>query len=145
LNTFSRYSPYDEHGVEPFIGDLNLSDRRTQKEIGRSTKPLLGWAQQGNLLNVDKDGWCLITENGKVAQEFYSKYYPIWYDQLGSDASPKSSLLLSYQYGHQNDLRINRKKISKEYQEALDELISKYRIWNKSITKLERPIWYIII
>jgi hypothetical protein len=140
LETFSKYRPYDEDKIECFIKDFKLSDKRTQKEIGRSTKPLLDWAQQGNLLTADKAGWCLITENGKATQEFYSKYFPVWYDQLGLNAPLQSALLLLYQYGYQNNLRVNRRKLPKEYREALDELISKYKIWNKSITKLEQPI-----
>lgn len=140
LDIFSSYRSYDEEESERFIEDFQLSDEKTRREIGRSTKPLLDWAKQGNLLTVDKKGWCLITENGKAVQEFYINFYPIWYDQLGFNAPLQSAILLISQLGYQRDFRLNRSKLPAEYLDVLQDLSTRFEVWNKFLTKLNRPI-----
>jgi len=140
IDIFSSYRSFDEEEFERFIEDYHLSDEKTRREIGRSTKPLLDWVQQGNLLTRDKQGWCLISENGKAVQEFYANYYPIWYDQLGFNAPLQSAILLISQWGYQQNIRLDRSGLLAEYQDALKDLSTRFEVWNKFLTKLTRPI-----
>jgi len=140
LETFSKYPPYKDDSIPRFIDDFKMRDKLTTKEIGRSTKPLLDWVQQGGLANVGKDGWCIITENGIAVQNYYSTFYPIWFDQLGFNAAMSAALLLIYSYVYFTNARVNKRKLPNDARETLDLLATKFKIWDSSLSRLKRPI-----
>lgn len=140
LRFFSKYPSYEEKVIARFMKDVKITTREKIKEIGRSTKPLLDWAQQVGLLRIDQNNWCLITEKGTIAQRFYSSFVPIWFGQLGFDPAYSSSLLLIYNFAYLHGLRINPKKLPVKAKEALLTLNSKFSLWNQSLTRLKQPV-----
>jgi hypothetical protein len=140
LKTFAKYPSYNEESVKRFIDDFGLGDKLVLKEMGRSTKPLLDWAQQGGLLTLGKDNWCIITENGLEAQKYYSKYSPIWYDLLPFNATLSAALLILFAYGLMKNLRVDRKKLEPNAMDALRDLQSRFSVWNSSFSFLDKPI-----
>ena len=140
LKFFSDYPTYEEDSIARFMKDVKITTRKKKKEVGRSTKPLLDWAQQVGLLGVQKDYWCFITEKGLQVQKFYSSFFPIWVDQLDFDPAFPSSLLIVYMYAYILGFRINPKKLPTKASKTLKSLNSKFRLWNQSLTRLKHPI-----
>jgi len=140
LDTFAKYPSYDEKSVPRFIRDFKLGDKLTVKEMRRSTKPLLDWMQQGGLLTLDKDNMLSITENGSQVKDYYSKYFPIWYDSLPFDASLSAAVLSLYTYGIIRNLRVERKKLEPNVRETLEVLQSNFKVWDSSFSRLRSPI-----
>jgi len=140
LEMFSKYPAYEQDSVRRFIRDFKMDDELTRREIGRSTKPLLDWTQQGGLVNVGKDNWCIITEKGATVQDYYSSFFPIWFNQLGFNASLSAALLLVYSYAYFTNTSISKNKLSREGKEALDQLNAKFRIWDSSLSRLKGPV-----
>jgi len=64
LKFFSRYPSYEEHIIARFMKDVKITTRQEKDEMRRSTKPLLDWAQQADLLGVQEDDWGFIREKG---------------------------------------------------------------------------------
>jgi hypothetical protein len=140
VKTFSKYPMYEENAIEDFIADFKITSREKKKEIGRSTKPLLDWAQQVGLLGVQEGNWCFITEKGLVVQKFYSSLLPIWFNQLGFDPTIPSSLLIAYMYAYVHDCEINCQNLSVEARENLNLLNSRLGLWDQSFRKLKQPV-----
>ena len=140
LNLFSRYPEYEEDVISRFMKDFEITTEEQKREVGRSTKPLLDWAQQVGLLGVQEDNWCFIREKGLKVQKFYSLLFPIWLDQLGFDPAFPSSLLLIYMYGYIQGFRINPEKLPAEAKKTLRSLNQKFDFWNQSLKRLKRPI-----
>ena len=140
LDTFAKYPPYDEKSIPQFIKDFKLGNKSTVKEMGRSTKPLLDWAQQGGLLSLSKDAWCMITEKGLEVQKYYSEYFPIWYDWLPFNAALPAALLILYSYGSTRSLRVDKKKLDSDAKDALELLQSKFQLWDSSFSRLKKLI-----
>ena len=140
LNVFLRYPEYEEDVVSRFMKDFKITTKERIKEVGRSTKPLLDWAQQVGLLGVQEDDWCFIREKGLKVQRFYSSLYPIWFDRLGFDPAFPSALFLIYMYGYIQGFRINPKKLPAETKKILRSLNQKFDLWNQSLKRLKAPI-----
>lgn len=140
LKIFSRYPTYEEDAIVRFMKDVKITTREKKKEVGRSTKPLLDWAQQVGLLGVQEDNWCFITEKGLKVQKFYSSFFPIWFDQLDFDPAFPSSLLLIYMYAYIQGFRINPEKLPAEAKKTLKSLNLKLHLWNQSLKKLKQPV-----
>jgi len=139
LKTLERYPSYDEKSVSRFIKDFNLGDRLVLKEMGRSTKPLLDWAQQGGLVTLSKD-WCMITDKGLEVQKYYSSYLPIWYDSLPPNAALSAALLILYSYGLIRNLRVDAKKLKPDTKDSLKDLQERFDIFHSSFSRLNQPI-----
>lgn len=140
LNVFSKYPEYEDDVIDRFMKDFKITTKERKKEVSRSTKPLLDWAQQVSLVSVQKDGWCLITEKGLHVQNFYSSFFPIWLDQLDFAPASQAALLLIYMYAHIQGARVNPGKLPAEDRETLKSLNSKFGLWNQSLTKLKTPV-----
>lgn len=140
LHIFAEYPPYDEKSIPRFMKDFKLEDKKTLKEIGRSTKPLVDWMRQGGLLTLDKDNWATITENGFEVQKYYSELFPIWYDWLPSDGVLSAAILIAYNHAMAKGLRIERKRLNKDAIETLHELQAKFALWNASFSRLSRRV-----
>ena len=140
LGILSKYPSYDDKSITQFNKNFKLEDKKTQKEMMRSTKPLLDWGQQGGLLTLGKDYWCTITEKGLEAQKYYAQYFPMWQDWLPFNSPLASALLIIYINALNKGIRINRNKFGSESREILDILQSKYNLWQSSFSHLIRPI-----
>jgi hypothetical protein len=140
VKTFSKYPMYEDDAIADFLKDFKMTSEHKMREIGRSTKPLLDWAQQVGLLGVQEDKWCFITEKGLEVQRFYSSLKPIWFDELGFDPAFPSSLLLVYMHAYVQNREIDLQKLSVEARENLYEMNSKFDLWNQSLRKLRQPI-----
>lgn len=140
LKTFSKYPAYEEDTISTFMKDFRLTSREKKKEIGRSTKPLLDWAQQVGMLDVQGDKWCLITEKGCEVQRFYSSFIPIWFDQLGFDPAFPAALLLIYAHASLQNSEVSPEKLPVEARKTLQALNSKLNLWNQSLKRLKQPI-----
>lgn len=144
LKTLSKYPSYEEGVVGRFMKDFQITTKERKKEVPRSTKPLLDWAQQADLLGVQEerdDGyWCFIKEKGLIAQKFYSSLFPIWYDQLGFDPAFPSALLAIYMSAYVQGLRINPQKLPTKVRRKVKSLNSKFGLWNQTLTKLKQPV-----
>jgi len=140
ITTFSKYPMYEESTIADFLRDFKLTSKYKMREIGRSTKPLLDWAQQVGLLGQEENKWCFITEKGLEVQKFYSTLRPIWFDELGFDAPLPSSLLLVYMWAYIKDRELSPQKLSTGARECLNEMNSKFNLWNQSLSKLREPI-----
>lgn len=140
LKIFSNYPTYEEDTIDRFMKDFGITTKRQRREVGRSTKPLLDWAQQVGLLGVQKDNWCFITEKGLMAQKFYSSFFPVWFDQLGFDPALPSSLLLIYMHAYIQDSQINPEQLPLETRTILKTLNSQFKLFNQSLRKLKQPI-----
>jgi hypothetical protein len=140
LRFLSKYPSYQEDAIPRFKRDAKLTTRRRIKEIGRSTKPLLNWAQQVDLLEIDPNGWCFVTEKGSTVQNFYSSLFPLWFGQLGFDPAYPSSLLLLYNYAYLRKIRINPSRLPTKARKKLRALNSKFHLWNQQLTKLKQPL-----
>ena len=139
MKSFSRYPEYEEDVISRFMKDFEITTREQKKEVGRSTKPLLDWAQQVGLLGVQKDDWCFITEKGLHVQTFYSSFFPIWLDQLDFAPAFQASLLLIYMYAYIQGFRINPEKLPPEAKKTLKSLNLKFDLWDQSLRKLKQP------
>lgn len=140
VKTFSKYPMYEEEAIADFLRDFRITSEFKMKEIGRSTKPLLDWAQQVGLLGVQEDKWCFITEKGLEVQRFYSSLRPIWFNELGFDPTLPSSLLLVYMYAFIHNHEIDPQKLSGGAKESLKLMNEKLDLWNQSLRKLKEPI-----
>lgn len=140
VQTFSKYPMYKERAISDFLKDFKITSEYEMREIGRSTKPLLDWAQQVGLLGLEEDKWCFITEKGLEVQRFYSSLRPIWFDELGFDPTLPSSLLLVYMWAYIHDSEIDLHKLSTEAKRNVDILNSKLNIWTPSLSRLKEPI-----
>lgn len=140
LKKISRYPEYEENSIVRFMKDCEITTRKKRKEVGRSTKPLLDWAQQVGLLSVQEDKWCFITEKGLKVQEFYSSLFPIWFGRLGFDPAFPSSLLVLYMCAYIQGFRINAKNLPYKAKRALRSLNSKFGLWNQTLTMLKQPV-----
>lgn len=140
LSILSRYPSYDDNSVARFLKDFKITTRERKKEVGRSTKPLLDWAQQVGLLGVQDNDWCFIKEKGLEVQDFYSSFFPIWFDQLGFDPTSPSALLLVYMYAYIKGLSIKTYKLPAEAKETLRTLQTQFGLWNQSLERLKQPI-----
>lgn len=137
LRTFVRYSIAD--AISKFDEDFGLTKPIVRREIGRSTKPLVQWCQQGGLVTFDKDDWCRITEHGVLACDLYSDYLPIWYDRLGWNAPLQSALLLIYACAQIERKKINSTYFDRDSLEALKEL-RKLGIFTSDFTRLRKSL-----
>jgi len=140
LKFFSKYPSYEEDSIARFIRDVKITTREKRAEVGRSTKPLLDWAQQVGLLSVQEDDWCFISEKGLKVQEFYSSFFPVWFDQFDFDPAYPCSLLLIYIHAFVEGRRISAQKLPAKAKKALRSLNSKFGLWNQSLTKLKQPV-----
>jgi len=140
LNIFVRYPEYEEDIIGRFMKDFEITTEKQKREVTRSTKPLLDWAQQVGLVNVQKDGWCIITEKGLHAQNFYSSLFPIWLDQLDFAPASQAALLLVYMYAYIQGARVNPGRLPTEAKETLKSLNAKFGLWNQALTKLKIPV-----
>lgn len=140
LKFLSDYPTYEEDSIARFMKDVKITTIKKKKEVGRSTKPLLDWAQQAGLLGIQKDYWCFITEKGLQVQKFYSSMFPVWIDQLEFDPAIPSSLLLIYMCAYILGFRINPKKLTAKANMTLKSLNSRFPLWNQPLTKLRHPI-----
>jgi hypothetical protein len=140
VRRFSKYPMYEEDAIDDFMRDFKITSKEKRKEVGRSTKPLLDWAQQVGLLGVQEGNWCFITEKGLEVQKFYSLMVPIWFDQLGFDPTFPSSLLMTYMHAYVQDYEINPQKLPTEARKTLNLLNSKLGLWNQSLRKLKQPV-----
>jgi hypothetical protein len=140
VQTFSKYPMYEEEAISDFMKDFKITSQYKMREIGRSTKPLLDWAQQVGLLGLEQDKWCFITEKGLEVQKFYSTLKPIWFDELGFDPTIPSSLLLVYMWAHIQNREINPEKLPADARKNLNLLNSKFDIWTQSLRILKQPI-----
>jgi hypothetical protein len=140
VKTFSKYPMYEDDAIADFLKDFKITSEHKMREIGRSTKPLLDWAQQVGLLGLQEDKWCFITEKGLEVQKFYSSLKPIWFDEMGFDPTFPSSLLLVYMCAYIQNREIDPQKLSVEASENLNEMNSKFDLWNQSLRKLRQPI-----
>jgi hypothetical protein len=131
---------YEEEAIDNFLKDFKITSKHKMREIGRSTKPLLDWAQQVGLLGLNEDKWCFITEKGLEVQKFYSTLRPIWFDELGFDPTLPSSLLLVYMWAYIQNREIDPQKLSVEARTRLNLMNSKFGLWPQSLTKLKEPI-----
>jgi hypothetical protein len=122
------------------LKDFGITSELEMNEIGRSTKPLLDWAQQVGLLGLEQDKWCFITEKGLEVQRFYSNLRPIWFDELGFDPTLPSSLLLAYMWAYVQNREVNPHKLSANAQKNLSHLNSQLGIWTQSLRGLKQPI-----
>lgn len=140
LDKLSGYAAYDDDSIARFEEDFKMTSPKTRKEVRRSTKPLLDWAQQLDLIGTQEDDWYFIKEKGLVVQKFYSSLFPIWFDQLGFDAAFAASLLLIYMQSYLNKSRINHEKLPQEAKETLETLSHQFGLWDQTFRKLEQPI-----
>ena len=140
LDTLGKYPSYDDKSVPRFIREVRLGGKRTLKEMSRSTKPLLDWAQQGGLLALGKDGWCMITENGTEVQKYYAKYLPFWYDWLPFNPALPAALIVAYNHGFANNLRVSKKKLDSDARDALESLQEEFGLWDSSFSRMKAPI-----
>ena len=140
LDSFSKYPEYEEAAIDRFMKDFEITTRQQKKEITRSTKPLLDWAQQVGLMTVQEDDWCLITEKGLQVQKFYSSFHPIWLDQLDFAPAFQAGLLIIYMYAYTLGSRINPNKFPDEARESLKSLNSKFDLWDQYLRKLKQPV-----
>ena len=140
LDSFSAYAEYDENAIAQFVKDFKLTPKKVQREIGRSTKPLLDWAEQLDLLGVKENNWYFIKERGLAAQKFYSTLYPIWFDELGFDPAFASALLLVYMFASIKDFKINLEKLPSKAREVLESLNKQFDLLDLSSKRLKRLI-----
>ncbi len=140
LNQFSKYFAYDDDSIARFDRNFKITTPRVRQEVRRSTKPLLDWAQQLDLIGVQDGDWYFIKEKGLVVQKFYSSLFPVWFDKLGFDPAFAASLLLVYMYAFVNGLRINRGKLPQESRKTLEAMNSQFELWDQSFRKLKQPI-----
>ena len=140
LKNLSKYPEYEENIISHFMKDFGIITQKQKREIGRSTKPLLDWAQQVGLLGVQDDNWCFIREKGLKAQEFYSSLFPIWFDQLGFDPAFPAAILVAYMYGYIQGFSINPEKLPVKAKKTLRSLSQKLGLWNQSLKKIKQPI-----
>ena len=140
LKTFSGYPSYEEDVISRFMNDFKITTKEEKREVRRSTKPLLDWAQQADLLGVQEDDWCFIKEKGLIAQKFYSSFFPIWFDQLGFDPAFPSALLAIYMYGYLQGFRLNAERLPAKAKRTVKSLNAKFGLWNQTLTKLKQPI-----
>lgn len=140
VKTFSKYPMYEEEAVNDFLKDFKITSEFKMKEIGRSTKPLLDWAQQVGLLGLQGDKWCFITEKGLEVQKFYSALRPIWFGELGFDPTLPACLLLVYMGAYIQNGEINPQKLTIEARHHLNLMNSKFDLWNQSFRKLKEPV-----
>jgi hypothetical protein len=131
---------YEEEAITNFLKDFRITSEHQMREIGRSTKPLLDWAQQVGLLGLEEDNWCFITEKGLEVQRFYSTLTPIWFDQLEFDPTIPSSLLLVYMWAYIHDREINPQKLPNEARKNISSMNSKLKLWTRSLNRLKEPI-----
>jgi hypothetical protein len=140
VKTFSKYPIYEEGAIADFLKDFKITSEHKMREIGRSTKPLLDWAQQIGLLGLEEDNWCFITEKGLEVQRFYSNLKPIWFDQLGFDPTIPSSLLLTYMWAYIHNREINPHKFPNEARKNVSLMNSKLNLWTQSLSRLKEPL-----
>jgi len=137
LDIFSKFSRLREkQEVERFLEEFNLNNQAERQEILRSTKPLLDWLRQVNLIHIDDEGWCTIKDYGTIAFKKYSALKPIWYQDLGFDAPTQSAVLLMYMIAKNRNLRVNPNKLRGIYKDALNELAENFTFFNKNKTRI---------
>jgi hypothetical protein len=140
ITTFSGYSTYDEDAIAHFLKDFRMTSKQVQREVGRSTKPLLDWAGQLDLLGVQEGNWYFIKERGLTVQKFYSSLFPIWFDGLGFDPAFASSLLLVYMFAYIKDSGIKPEKLPEKANKIIKSLNEHLGLWDLSLKRLKQPI-----
>lgn len=141
LDIISQYSrSRSDSEVRKFLKDFNLDHPKIKKEITRSTKPLLDWLRQLNLIHIDENGWCTITDYGNIAFRRYSIMEPIWYQDLGFDAPTQAAILLVYLIAKDKKMKLDPDKLRGESRNALETLERSFKIFNNSKTRIVKNI-----
>ncbi len=120
------------HGEQKFCKKAGLT-KDDIKELDRSVKPLLTWCQQLGLINEDQNSIYQILDRGKTVLEFSKKYFPIWFNDLGSQAKKKAALLLLLIACHIEHKKINQEFLNSTLQ--LEEELSLEKITNRNLLK----------
>lgn len=140
LDDLSEYAAYDDESIARFEKEFRMTSMKTKNEVRRSTKPLLDWVQQLDLIGTQENDWYFIKEKGLVVQKLYSSLFPIWFDKLGFDPAFATSLLLIYMYSYIKKLRISYAKLPSEAREILESLNDRFKLWDQTFWKLKQPI-----
>ena len=140
VQILSKYPKYQDDSVDRFMKDFKINTRNKKREVSRSTKPLLDWLQQVGLVSTQENDWYFISEKGVKVQKFYSTFFPIWFDQLDFDPSFHSALLLIYLNAYVTGDSLNIDKFTNEAKKALNQLQTKFGLWDRSFKKLTHPI-----
>jgi hypothetical protein len=91
-------------------------------------------------LSLDEKYWCQISEKGLVVEKFYSRFCPLWYDQLGFNAALPAAILAIYQYADSRHLLVDKKKLGSDAVDAINEMQSRFGIWEEHLNRLKEVI-----
>lgn len=122
---FLRYPKRKQNAEDDFIKSYFKTEDE-KDEIARSSIPILRWLQQTGMIFLDHDNWVYITEKGKICLKLSSKYYPVWFDDLGTSCDVKAGLLIAYNIALNNNKTIDVASLTTEEKQFLAEIKKDY-------------------
>ena len=139
INDLRSYPPFDPHSIEAFDADHMMDDDLTQKEISRTTKPLLEWCRQVSLLGYVKP-IVTQTEQGEAARRIYSAFRPVWFHDLQDDAEEKTALLLIHNLAKLTNQALGVSRFDRAEKNWIREIDQQLHLFVRGRTQLKAPL-----
>jgi len=120
-NLHTEFIKSDKSNIKEFLEEFELDSKEIKADINRSTRPLIDWMRQCNLIFMDSNReWCYLSEYGQRALEIFENYVPIWYIDLPYDSRYCAAfILLSNLVKAGLVKRVNYREIFKAYESEL--------------------------